>query len=142
VTSTQVIVIVAVFLISDGIVVPMVIRGLVEAEWNPIVRAFPASSARPPAPGAVRREFCSLKIGMLSCSWGMHLTADETHLRFEPAMVCRWMGLRPAVVPWSSITYVRDKGRSSAVVRVVKTEVIGPRDIFTLAGPRGRPDAA
>ena len=139
-TTTQVIVVVAVFLISDGIVVPMVIRGLVESEWEPIARAFPAQGA--PSPGAVRREFCSLKIGMLSCGWGMHLTADETHLWFEPAMVCRWLGIRPAVVPWNAVTYVRDKGRSSAVVRILKSEIIGPRDIFALAGPRARPDAA
>lgn len=141
-TPTQVIVIVAVVLVSDGIVVPMVIRGLIESEWAPIVRAFPGQGAPPPAPGAIRREFCSLKVGMMSCGWGVHLTADETHLRFEPARLLRWMGFRPAVVPWAEITYVRDLGRSAALVRILKTEIAGPRDLFALAGPRAGPHSA
>ena len=104
-----------------------------ESNWTPISDAFPLAKAPAPLPGAVRREFCSLKIGMLSLGWSVHLTVDEAYLRFEPAMIGRVLGMKPAATPWSEVKYLRDRGRHGAVVSVRGTDILGPRDIFEIA---------
>lgn len=116
----------------DLIVIPVLVRGMIDSCWKPIEDAYPFDSAPPPSPRAVRREFCSLKLGMMGVSRGMHVTADETHLRLEPCRVCRWFGMRAAAVPWAEITFVRQRSTRTSVVRIRGVEVAGPRDLLSL----------
>lgn len=132
-TTGQVLIVVGVLALSEFVIVPTVIRAVIESNWTPIADAFPFAKAPAPSPGAVRREFCSLKVGMLSLGWSVHLTVDESYLRFEPAMIARVLGMKPVAAPWGEVKYLRERGRHGAVVSVRGTDILGPRDLFEIA---------
>lgn len=134
-TTSQVLVVVAVLALSEFVIVPTMIRAMIESNWTPISNAFPLAGAPAPRPDAVRREFCSLKIGMLSLGWSVHLTVDEASVRFEPALIGRVLGMKPAAVPWSEVKHLGERGRRAALVSIRGIEILGPRDIFEIARP-------
>lgn len=140
-TTNQVLIVVGVLALSEFVIVPTIIRAVIESNWTPISDAFPLAAAPAPRPDAVRREFCSLKIGMLSLGWSVHLTVDEAYLRFEPAMIGRVLGMKPAAAPWSEVKHLGNRGRHAALVSVRGTEILGPRDIFEIARQGAAPAA-
>ncbi len=105
---SQVALIVGLFIAVDLVVIPIVIRAGIVGSWGDLQKSWPG---RPPADGAVVREFQSLRMGSTSFGGCVHIAVDEKHLHLLPAKFLRWFGAAPVSVPWESITDVRPAGR-------------------------------
>jgi hypothetical protein len=121
------------FVVFDVLVVmPLIIRGLVTSAWSPIAERHPLSDALRPDmnnPKIVRREFRSISVGMVNLGGCMHLTATDDHLIFEPALVARVLGVKPAAVPWTQIRHLSSRGNRAVIVAAGR-EITGPADLF------------
>lgn len=123
------ILIVSGFLTVDAVIVAALMVG-VGNMMAELVRAFPPQE---PAADAVRRRFQSFQIGLVGCTWSIHVAADDRFLHLRPARIVRWFGVRPLSIPWDEIK-VRGKGFFGFVrttVRGVKIE--GPAWCMGLA---------
>lgn len=100
----------------------VVVYALVSAGWAELVQDFAAAE---PQPGAVRRDFQTVKAGMYNFGWSVHIAVDERHLHFYPSAVVRWCGGKPASIPWERIQLV-EPGKRLTKVRIGKNTVVGP----------------
>lgn len=86
----------------DGLIVCVVIKGLVSGTLGMLAKKCPPD-APPLNPGAAYREFQDMKFGAAGFGKCIHIGVDETGLHLFPAMILRWAGARPVVVPWTMI---------------------------------------
>lgn len=132
-TPLAVIAIVVVLLSTDFIVIGALFANLRSSMWKPLSDAFPA---RPPAPDAVRKEFQSLKMGILNLGGCAHLSVDDEYLHIEPAAFLRWFRMVSMSIPWEAVRVKkRSKSGKSVTVRIRNVEVMGPGWAFGLAEP-------
>lgn len=93
-----------------------------------------------PAPGAVRRDFQSFKIGIFNLGWSIHVAVDADYLHLYPARIARWMGMVPMSIPWEEVEFRKKgwgkSGLGGATVRIGKQWVTGPRWALQLAAER------
>lgn len=105
----------------------------IKAQWAPIVRDFPGVD---PGPGAVRKNFQTLRLGMFNLGQGFHIAADEERVHLSPALVSRLLGLKAVSVPWEHVRLApgNKKGRSVHVI-IAGANIRGPRWAFGLVDP-------
>lgn len=117
---------VLVFLISDAALIGALVLAPIRTRWNALGRAFPA---RAPEANAVGQNFQSFVLGSLNLGWSIHVSVDMGHLHLRPARLVRWLGARPASVPWDAITFraVRmSLGKPWVEVTIAGVELMGP----------------
>lgn len=87
----------------------LIVHTVLSLSLRPLRRVATQFPAREPAPGAVRRNFQSLSIGL--CNFGncFHIAVDEHHLHLMPTMLLRWLKMRAMSVPWSHVRTVRER---------------------------------
>ncbi|MBL9030978.1 MAG: hypothetical protein JNM80_04630 [Phycisphaerae bacterium] len=125
-TPGLVAIVVGALVLSDFVIVPLVIRALVNGSFVPLAKRYPP---REPLPTAIRRGFQSFSIGVLNLGWCIHVTADAAHLHLSPTWLARRFGLTPVSLPWEALGPAR-VGRFSTAVRI--PEIPG----LVLRGPR------
>lgn len=101
-TTTQVILIVGVFLLMDGLIVTMLVKAAAEASFGLLAPAHPSRETVSPSS---RRNFCSMRVDWFNLGGCVHIEVDSKHLHLHPAAILRWAGARPASVPWDSIEF-------------------------------------
>lgn len=115
-------------------VVMLVLRAVLRSSLGKLAERFPVEE---PAPGAVRREFQSFRIGAISAGYSMHVVVDERCLHLIPAAILRWCGARACSVPWSEVQVLRRFG-AYRKAKVGGLDLYGPGWCLDLAAP-GQP---
>ena len=132
-TTAKTVTIVLLVMGIDLIVVPVILRALVAASWDDLARAFPGQG---PGPGAVRHDFQSIAIGVMSFGVCVHIAVDERALHLLPARVLRWVGAKPITIPWENIAVPeRRPGAARLKARVDGKSLLAPAWALDLAGP-------
>lgn len=112
-------------------VVMLVVRALLRSSLGRLAERFPFEE---PAPGAVRRNFQSFRIGTISAGYSMHVAVDERCLHLMPAAILRWCGARACSVPWSEVQVMRRLG-AYRKAKVGGVNLYGPGWCLDLAAP-------
>lgn len=131
--STQVIILIAVIVGTDMMIVPLLLRAMVDSNWNAIAERHPPVE---PLPDAVRRNFQSFSVGSLNLGGCIHVAADENHLHLYPSWFARRMCARPMSIPWDAMQEIAGRGRGKSV-RLLNPSITmrGPRWCLELAPP-------
>ncbi len=108
----------------------VLVVGLVRAGWGDLPSKFPAV---PAAENGVTKNFQSFRIGLFNFGFAIHVTVDEQHLHLAPAKVLRWLGARPASIPWDRIA-LEKAGRRWSTVKIASHRIWGPSWCLDLAG--------
>jgi hypothetical protein len=120
--------IVTLILVIDLVVMTVLVRAIVSTNWEPIVKKYPAVE---PLPDGRRWNFRSFQAGgMLNMGWSVHVVSDVDFLHLRPAKLLRWMGMRPASVPWDEVE-VRARKRRTLTVRIAGIDLRGPAECLT-----------
>ncbi len=136
-STTTIILLVAVFLITDIVVVGAVMQ-MAGQSLRKLGGAFPSI---PRNANAVERRFQSFKVGMVSLGFSIHAAVDENALHLTPTTVARWIGMKPISLPWYAFERVRPvMGGVSASIAGVG--IVGPRWCMELAGVPANDKAA
>jgi len=122
-------------IVVDLAVVSSVMAGMLGSTWWALQKRFPGT---PPAPGAVRRNFQSLRMDFMNLGLGAHLAADESYLHLLPTAALRWFRCRPISVPWEEIR-LEQSGRRWASARIGKLRLAGPAWALGLAAAGDAP---
>jgi hypothetical protein len=130
--TLPVVMLVLAIVLIDVMVMGALAAGL-KSQWGPIVRAFPGV---PAAPGAVGRNFQTLRVGMFNLGQGFHIAVDDERVHLSPALMSRIFGLKAVSVPWEHVRLApgNKKGRSVHVI-IAGANIRGPRWAFGLADP-------
>ncbi|MCC7388000.1 MAG: hypothetical protein IT431_04445 [Phycisphaerales bacterium] len=128
--GSSVVLIVALVILADLVIVPLIVMAVVSGTWSPLADRYPAQAL---GADAVRRDFQSYKVGIMNLGFSIHTAVDERHLHLLPAMLGRWMRMRPVSVPWEAVEPVRRRGAKYAEVRIGKETVVGPAWALGLA---------
>ena len=127
------VIVIGLFVATDLVVIPLIIRTIVNGSWGELQNAFPA---RPVAGGAVLREFQSLRIGTANFGGCVHIAVDEACLHLLPAMFIRWFGAGPVSIPWESLSEVRRTSRGRFAEAVAgRKRLTAPAWALELAEP-------
>lgn len=100
--------IVLIVLAVDAIIIPCLFYGVISGYWQPLEKRFPARDA---LPGAVRKEFQSIKLDLFNLGWCTHISVDEQHMHLDPVLLLRWFKAGRISLPWESLELER-VGRS------------------------------
>lgn len=118
VTTTQILLLVGVFLVMDTVIVGAIISAIVSSSFGVLSKKYPAV---PMLPGAVYREFQDAAFGSSNFGKCVHIGVDENGLHLFPSAIIRWAGGKPATIPWTMVELVPDtKNR-----RLVKCTLAG-----------------
>lgn len=123
---------IAIFVCMDAIIIWAIMRTIGQTMRRLGVGHPPVE----PEPGAVRREFQSFKIGILSLGYSIHVTVDAAHLHLDPSLTARWIGIKPMSIPWEHVQWKRATRFSGTLVRIRGTDVHGPTWALKLAAGR------
>lgn len=127
-STPSIILLVAVFLVTDFIVVGAVIHSAGRT-LREVCAAFPPT---PRSADAVERRFQGFKFGMVSLGFSVHAAVDERALHLTPTRLARWIGMTPMSIPWAAFSKVKPSlGEMKAVVAGV--EMAGPKWCMELA---------
>lgn len=126
-----VVAIVIMLMAMDGVIVWAVLRAAAQGTRKLAAGHAPVE----PAPDAVRREFQSFKIGMISLGCSIHVAVDAAYLHLYPSMLARWIGMPPMSIPWEDITLKKESRLSGVRVRIGGVDISGPRWCLQLASP-------
>lgn len=129
---TNTLVAILVFAVIDTFVTLAIIASLARGGFGPFAEQFPAVEA---LPGAVRREFQSLKVGASNFGGCVHIAVDERFLHLYPARFLRMFGCEAASIPWERIAIVKPAGKAHAVARAGSITFTAPRWALELASP-------
>jgi hypothetical protein len=99
-TSWQIALAVVAFLIFDMTILTLVLR-IAAQGWHAIADACPPRPEREPS---LRRNFQGVSINALNLGGCVHIAIDADHLHVQPALVARWLGIRPASIPRAALT--------------------------------------
>ena len=133
-SASAVIILVAVFVLTDLVVVGAVFH-MAGQNWRELAAPFPA---QPVEPDGVRREFQSFKLGMINLGMCVHVAVDAKHLHLYPALFMRLaMRAAPCSIPWSAITLMpgQKPGKRVLTAQIGKQDLLGPRWCMELADP-------
>ena len=129
-SSTAWIVIAAV-VILDLLIVPLIVRAAIRGGWKKIHDTHPGVDI---APGTVRKDFQSFKIGMMNLGMSIHVACDDTHLHMLPCLFLRLCTAKPISVPWDAIE-IKKRGKWSTHTKIAGADVWGPNWCFDLVDP-------
>ena len=87
------------FLITNAIIVYGVFYAA-KISWNEVANDNPFS---PKEEGSISRSFQSIKLGLFNFGSSFRISADKHFLHFEPQHIFRWIGCRPASIPYEKI---------------------------------------
>ena len=124
-------IIVAAVVLFDLLLLPLIIFAAMQGGWKKMHDAHPGVEV---GPGAVRKSFQSLKIGMMNLGLSVHVAADDTHLHMLPSLLLRVCSAKPISVPWSAIE-IKKRGRWSTHTKIAGANVWGPNWCFDLVDP-------
>jgi hypothetical protein len=133
--NTGLVIVITVVVLGDLLIVPLVLRMIIGAAWNPMANHYPAVE---PAPDAVRKNFQSFKLGMISMGMSIHVAVDDQYLHMFPAKLLRWCGAKTISVPWNEIELVKP-GKKWVRVKIGSQDVYGPAWCLGLASPADEP---
>lgn len=122
---------VALVVAVDLVVVPLIIRAVVQGSWGDLEKKFPA---RPPAADAVRRQFQSVRIGMSNFGGCAHIAVDRDCLHLLPARFIRWFGAGPISVPWDRLEDPSPARSGVVTARLGATKLTAPAWAVELCG--------
>lgn len=133
--STGLIIVIAVVVLGDLLIVPLILRVVIGSAWNPLASRYPAVE---PAPDAVRKNFQSFKIGMVNMGMSVHVAVDDHDLHMFPARLLRWCGAKPISIPWNEVELVKP-GKRWVRAKIGGQDVLGPAWCLGLASPADEP---
>lgn len=113
----------------DAVLIPSLLYGMISGYWQPIYKKHPATE---PLPGAVARNFQSIRIELFNLGYCVHLTIDEQHLHIAPAWLLRVVGARTISLPWEAMQ-IKKLGKRWGTVKIGSTQITGPAWAFELA---------
>lgn len=127
-SPTTIILLVAVFLITDIVVVGAVMQ-MAGQSLRKLCAAFPPF---PRNANAVERRFQSFNVGMVRLGFSIHAAVDENALHLAPTTVARWIGMKPMSLPWTAFEKVKPVigGIRASIAGV---EIVGPKWCMELA---------
>jgi hypothetical protein len=136
----KIVLIVLVIAAANVLLTVMLLWMIMRLAWGPMARRWPA---RTPAPGSVRHNFQSYRLGLLNLGYCVHTAVDEAYLHLIPAKAIRWLGGQPMSVPWSAIE-LKKRGRNARHIaaRIDGITLQGPAWALELADPDLEADAA
>jgi len=129
--SAQIWLVVILFMLAELVAMPMIVRVIVSRRWAAIPDKFPPTE---PAPDAVTRRFQSFRAGVMNLGFSIDASVDDACLHLRPSKIGRVIGVRPASIPWESITPV-SQGRTSRIVKIAGVKLMGPKWCLQLADP-------
>lgn len=121
-TGWQVALLVVGIVIVDTVVISALIRSLIGGTWNKMAEKHPFTE---PPPEAIRKNFQSLKVGLLNMGWSVHLAVDADHLHLMPAKFFRVMRARPISLPWDALV-LKSKRKRYSDIKVGMTIITVP----------------
>lgn len=131
--------IIVVVLLIDAFVIGAIFYGLIGGQFRDLAQRYPA---RTPREGSVRRNFQSIRLGMINLGGCVHLEVDEDALHVHPTAFLRWLKAPGFSVPWEDVRYLKERG-SLIWVRLgagaSSLDMVGPRWCLELA--QGSPAA-
>ncbi len=107
-----------------------IVWAIVHLGWRAWPQEFPA---RPLRPDAVSRRFQSLRLDIVNFGFSFTVVVDEAHLHLQPAKLMRWVGARPASIPWESIT-IQKRSPRWITAHIGRHTIKGPAWCLELAG--------
>ncbi len=122
---------IALFVVVDSAIVGTILWGMVHFAWGDLTRKYPQ---RPPTSNAVCRRFQSFRLGLFNLTFAIHVDADEDHLHLTLVRPLRWLGARPASIPWSAMS-VAKRSKRWCTVQVGAHKLHGPEWCLGLAEP-------
>jgi hypothetical protein len=137
-TTPQILLLIGVFVLVDLVVVSAVFQMSAQI-WNALGKGCVQVE---PKPGAVRKDFQSMKIGMFSFGGCLHIAVDEHYLHLYPAKVVRMSGGRSFSIPWDLVH--ADASRPERRIwsaRINGQKVLAPGWAMKIAAA-GRPERA
>lgn len=135
-TGTQITILIGAIVLFDLIVVPLLVKALVNAFWGTLSKRYPAVE---PEADAVRKNFQSISSNGLNMGFSVHIAVDAAHLHLYPARFFRWFGAVPVSIPWTDIEHLKS-GRLTrySTIRVPPGKKIGgPAWAFDFAKASG-----
>ena len=73
-------------------------------------------------------------MGVLNFTKCVHVAVDEHYLHLTPITPLRWLGAKPASIPWDRITVVkRSRSGRRITVKIANRTVLGPAWCLELA---------
>lgn len=121
-SAWQIVILVAVIVAMDLIVVGAVLSAL-GGSLRKLAAEYPPA---PPLPGAVRREFQSMRIDMLNLGYCVHIAVDERALHVFPTAIMRLLRLPGASIPWEAFSSAVRKNTRYAQARLGRSDVLLP----------------
>lgn len=121
-------------IVVEFVVIFVVLRAVLRSSVGRLGERFPFVE---PEAGAVRRNFQSFRIGLVSAGYSMHVAVDDRYLHLMPAAIMRWCGARACSVPWSEVQVLRRMG-SYRKAKVGGVNLYGPGWCLDLAAPGER----
>ena len=118
---------------AELLAMPLIIRVVVSRHWAPIPDMFPPTD---PAPDAVTKGFQSFRAGVINLGFSIDASVDDACLHVRPSKIGRVIGVRPASIPWESITPV-SQGRTTRTVKIAGVKLMGPKWCLEIADPPG-----
>lgn len=126
--------IIVMVVLIDAFVIGAIFYGLIGGQFRDLARRYPA---RTPREGSVRRDFQSIRLGMINLGGCVHLEVDEDALHVHPTAFLRWLRAPGFSVPWDQVRSLKDRG-AQILVRLGSgpgaVEMSGPRWCLELAG--------
>lgn len=113
---------VAVIVVTDLMIVGAVLSS-VGGSLRKLAAQYPPS---PPLPGAVRREFQSMRIDMCNLGYSVHIEVDERCVHLYPSATMRLLKLPGASIPWGAFSNVKPKGKHYATAHLAGADVMLP----------------
>jgi len=126
-----IIVMIAVFVLTDAVVVTAVLKATIGGVFNKLHADHPPTE---PAPDAVRKDLQSFKSGLINLGWSVNVTVDDRCLHLEPAAVFRMLGAKSSSIPWDAIEPKGKPGKRCRSVRIGSVDLMGPAWCLRLAG--------
>lgn len=121
-SGTAIALIIGVFLAMDAIILVLVCRSVAHT-----FDAFDRYPPLPSGPGAIRRNFQSISVGLVNLGFCAHLAVDATHLHFVPAAMGRFFRARAFSVPLEEVQIAKPGGRLGGVATIARESVRLPR---------------
>jgi hypothetical protein len=98
-TVPQVLLLVGMIVLVDVVIVSAVFK-FSASIWNSLGKNCGSVE---PSPGAVRKDFQSIKVGVFNFGACAHIAVDEDHLHMYPAWIVRASGGHAFSIPWSLV---------------------------------------